>query len=243
VSFEDHYKRLWHEEQDAGKALRADLAKAHDRIAFLEQRERDVCAAVGGVSDGGRYRNDVIEHLKGQTSDLAKAQARCVEMEAALRKAFAIIAPRAEEQGYGGFPGGDPRKFSPDPECSTPEEREAHRLACAAAEQGQTDLRGEARYGAEAAAEAAKGNATHGLAVGGQVLHVHVPMFGLGVYAMVDEDLDQACGLMEAAFHGSDGTSALASVRLAQRALTGESGPLERSVALKHLDEAFGSRE
>ena len=66
---------------------RADLAKAHDRIAFLEQRERDVCAAVGGVSDGGRYRNDVIEHLKGQTSDLAKAQARCVEMANALRKA------------------------------------------------------------------------------------------------------------------------------------------------------------
>jgi hypothetical protein len=36
VSFEDHYKRLWHEEQDAGKALRADLAKAQARCAELE---------------------------------------------------------------------------------------------------------------------------------------------------------------------------------------------------------------
>jgi len=32
--------------------------------------------------------------------------------------------------GYGAFPGGDPRNFTPDPECSTDEEREAHRRAC-----------------------------------------------------------------------------------------------------------------
>ena len=161
MSFEDHYKRLWHEEQDAGKALRADLAKAHDRIAFLEQRERDVCAAVGGVSDGGRYRNDVIEHIKGQTSDLAKAQARCVEMANALRKAEHAMCGAG---GNGCF-------------CRCP------------------------------------------------VIDGHGP----------------GCELVAAL--ASDGTSALASVRLAQRALTGESGPLERSVALKHLDEAFGSGE
>lgn len=50
------------------------------------------------------------------------------------------------------------------------------------------------------------------------------------------------CERCEAAL-ASGGTSALAAVRLAQRALTGEAGPLERSVALKALDEAFGSRE
>ena len=33
-------------------------------------------------------------------------------------------------QGYGAFPGGDPRNFFPDHECSTEEEREAHRRAC-----------------------------------------------------------------------------------------------------------------
>lgn len=31
---------------------------------------------------------------------------------------------------YGVFLGGDPRKFTPDPECSTEEDRERHRLAC-----------------------------------------------------------------------------------------------------------------
>ena len=32
---------------------------------------------------------------------------------------------------YGFFTGGDPRNFSPDPECSTDEEQEHHRQACA----------------------------------------------------------------------------------------------------------------
>ena len=35
---------------------------------------------------------------------------------------------------YGSFCGGDPRNFSPDYECSTPEERENHRKACEEAE-------------------------------------------------------------------------------------------------------------
>ncbi len=30
---------------------------------ILRERERDICKAVGGVSDGGAYRNDIIEHL------------------------------------------------------------------------------------------------------------------------------------------------------------------------------------
>ena len=35
------------------------------------------------------------------------------------------------ETSYGGFYGGDPRNFSPDPECSTETERAAHAAACA----------------------------------------------------------------------------------------------------------------
>lgn len=42
---------------------------------------------------------------------------------------------------YGSWMGGDPRRFAPDPECSTPEEREAHRLACEAAERGDPGSR------------------------------------------------------------------------------------------------------
>lgn len=36
------------------------------------------------------------------------------------------------QSGYGIFPGGDPRDFHPDPECSTDAEREAHAKDCAA---------------------------------------------------------------------------------------------------------------
>lgn len=32
-------------------------------LDFYKQRETDICKAVGGVSDNGKYRNDVIEHL------------------------------------------------------------------------------------------------------------------------------------------------------------------------------------
>ena len=45
---------------------------------------------------------------------------------------------------YGSWMGGDPRDFTPDPECSEPHEREAHRLASEAAERdepGARDLR------------------------------------------------------------------------------------------------------
>lgn len=39
--------------------------------------------------------------------------------------------------GYGFFIGGDPRDFTPDPECSTEAERERHRLACDAWDRGE----------------------------------------------------------------------------------------------------------
>lgn len=49
----------------------------------------------------------------------------------------------SKEQMYGYFPGGaaDPRGFVPDLEVCTPEEIEAHRLACEAWERGERPLR------------------------------------------------------------------------------------------------------
>lgn len=35
-----------------------------DRLEFYQEREADICKAVGGISDGGKYRNDIIEHLQ-----------------------------------------------------------------------------------------------------------------------------------------------------------------------------------
>lgn len=42
------------------------------------------------------------------------------------------------EVGYGYYPGGDPRKFSPDPECCTVEENARWKAACEAWDRGET---------------------------------------------------------------------------------------------------------
>lgn len=56
------------------------------------------------------------------------------------RRRFRPVA----QHGYGFFPGGDPRDFSPDDE-NPEEEKEAHRLACEAAATGAVDLPGSCR--------------------------------------------------------------------------------------------------
>jgi hypothetical protein len=43
------------------------------------------------------------------------------------------------ETTYGGFQGGDPRRFHPDPEMSGPKELENHRLACEAANKAEKE--------------------------------------------------------------------------------------------------------
>lgn len=48
-----------------------------------------------------------------------------------LRELLEDCRERASSVSYGHFYGGDPRTFSPDHECSTEAEREAHGAACA----------------------------------------------------------------------------------------------------------------
>lgn len=43
----------------------------------------------------------------------------------------------SREPMYGFFPGGDPREFTPDPECSTEEERARWEADCAAWNRGE----------------------------------------------------------------------------------------------------------
>lgn len=50
-----------------------------------------------------------------------------------------LLKVRTKQYGYGFFPGGDPRLFSPDSEGQTTEEAEAHRAACAAWDAGATE--------------------------------------------------------------------------------------------------------
>jgi len=76
-----------------------------------------------------------------------------VEMPEMQAKGLAWLARFAEkmlpeariysEPTYGFFHGGDPRNFTPDPECSTDMERTRHREDCAKWEQAQRDGIGE----------------------------------------------------------------------------------------------------
>ena len=98
-----------------------------------------------------------------------------------LRRQRLFGPPRpldAEEEptaGYGAFPGGDPRLFTPDEEVCTAEELEAHRAAC------------EEATAMEARGEAPEWPSSHGWEKHGEVvMHVTMAGFGLGVY-QIDE--------------------------------------------------------
>lgn len=80
-----------------------------------------------------------------------------------------------KEQTYGYFPGGDPRLFTPDVDVCTPEEIEAHRSACSAADAGDSK-------------EHPPGHGLLQRGDGGFALW-HGGPFGVGVYEIdVDED-------------------------------------------------------
>lgn len=116
-----------------------------------------------------------------------------------LRDVLPYIEPCVEEQqSYGyflsHFVDGDPRAFSPDPECSTEEERAQHRADCEAWDRGERPVhsvmqaidpeRSIAKQvkGADSAVlvRDAEGNVTGG--------HVHRAGYGLGVTTFRDEE-------------------------------------------------------
>jgi hypothetical protein len=79
---------------------------------------------------------------------------------------------------YGFFPGGDPRHFMPDPECSTDAERAKHKVDCEAWDRGERPN--------------VNANAPHWTGDGDMVAHVVPAGYGLGVYddGMDDDDGD-----------------------------------------------------
>ena len=76
--------------------------------------------------------------------------------------------------GYGFFPGGDPRRFFPDPEASTDAERAKHKADCEAWDRGDMPN--------------VNDKAPHWTDKDGVVAHVTPAGYGLGVY---DEDDDE----------------------------------------------------
>jgi hypothetical protein len=90
-----------------------------------------------------------------------------------LRDLLRDIESAAQDSCYGYFPGGDPRTFSPDPECSTEAEQAAHRAACDAWDRGER--------------EPVRGPHEQLISDGKVIGHVTLAGFGLGVYTHVDE--------------------------------------------------------
>lgn len=108
--------------------------------------------------------------------------------EAAWAKLAEIVGEFAETESYGAFPGGDPRGFTPDPDCSTEEERAAHARDCAAMEAGGQALMPPAHSWEHIPEMMTK----DGTKVGGGFGHVARAVYGLGTYTMRDPDLVEA---------------------------------------------------
>lgn len=95
-----------------------------------------------------------------------------------LPKGCTVAKTTRLETAYGSYHGGDPREFWPDPECSTAEERKAHREACEAWDRGER-------------LEAEKGGCEFKQCAGGEVLKVQRQgAFGLGTYRIELEALE-----------------------------------------------------
>ena len=56
---------------------------------------------------------------------------------AVLQEVLPIVQDMVECDGYGFFIGGDPRKFTPDPECSTEQEQAKWKADCEAWDRGE----------------------------------------------------------------------------------------------------------
>lgn len=125
-------------------AIASVLAQPVSVEAALDDAIRD-CEAdwlLGANDDvilGARHRlRAELERIITQATASAAARARrerdaeFQQMRRMLGKLENIISSEAESITYGFFPGGDPREFTCDPECSTEEERAAHATDCEA---------------------------------------------------------------------------------------------------------------
>lgn len=85
-----------------------------------------------------------------------------------LRDLLLDMQARAQDTGYGYFPGGDPRAFTPDHESCTAEEVQRWKDDCARAERGEPPNNWTPHCGGRAG-------------------------YGVGTYTMLDEDLQSDC--------------------------------------------------
>lgn len=74
--------------------------RAEDLLQHYKDRERDICAAVGGVSDGGQYRADIIGKLQQvyERSEKAKALEEQLAASERERKELVGVSIRADKR-------------------------------------------------------------------------------------------------------------------------------------------------
>lgn len=160
AAFEDEHDCARMEELFA--LCREDLAEARDTLAREKARADEAEA-------GAAAKHEALLHLFDCAhADACDNEIGCVcpLSDSIVDKALASTAGRAllaerdrlrevvqealpfiehaarEDVNYGGYPVvEDPRDFSPDPECCTPEEIAAHKAACEAWERGERPTR------------------------------------------------------------------------------------------------------
>lgn len=120
-----------------------DYAKRAAKLVQCESNNGYWLTSIDGryLADGhGENAADVTEQIRAwlaaelqaaHDAGVAEERARWVQVATAARSA---LGKYAHDTGYGFFIGGDPRRFSPDEESSTPEEVAAWKAACAEAE-------------------------------------------------------------------------------------------------------------
>jgi len=142
--------------------------------AFIAAAREALPALLDRVAAAERHAADATAAAQAANNMAADAEAKLAVAVAALEAAATELLHAGQgEPGYGYFCGGDPREFTPDPECSTDEERAAHKRDCEAWERGEQTH--SVQFGTSAFTE----GTTHG--------HVHHAGYGLGTYQFSDE--------------------------------------------------------
>lgn len=145
----------------------------------------------------------------GERIDALEAAGLAVVDAATLRALLDTLdeyLPTDDEQlGYGAFHGGDPRDFTPDPECSTDAECRAHQAACEAWARGdEIEIRGgcEERDVEPGSEQAVAADAIRNGAALAQVSPGHVRIawqtFGIGTYVHRDPTVARLDGQVRA---------------------------------------------
>jgi hypothetical protein len=116
-------------------------------------------------------------------AQLDQARAELAVLRAHLDTTTGVLAAGTEfdadepSEGYGAFPGGDPRTFTPDTEACTTEEIQAHAEACRLAD--EREAKGEL---------VAIAGSHYWTMVGGRSCHVAYEPFGVGTYLITHDE-------------------------------------------------------